>query len=299
MIGQEYFPRLHPVATRYAGVLLDAYGVFWQGNELGLIEGSIEAMKSLMQNGKIVGILTNTTQLANKEITKLERYGLIKGEHFHFLITSGEVTRNLLLNKKLPFETPNNTYWLFGEIHEKFSSHEPIFEGTDYRQTDNVDEADFILISIPHIGGKDQTDPEVFREKIAEISSKKLPMLCMNPDQFAQEGNPPKLVVRQGTIGKMYEEMGGKVYYMGKPNNTAYAIALDHFKEYQIEQPHHIVMVGDTPETDIQGARHSKMHSALVTETGIMANRISQKGKNEAFEELEEKDTPNFVIGRL
>ena len=53
----------------------------------------------------------------------------------------------------------------------------------------------------------------------------------------------------------MYEQMGGQVFYIGKPHNKAYTIAMNHFEHHNITKPREILMVGDTPETDIRGAR--------------------------------------------
>lgn len=295
----EIHPSLLAISAPFKGVLLDAYGVFWGGNERGLLPGSQDAMENLFRAGKIVGILSNTTQLASKEIEKLQRHGLIQGKHFHFLITSGEVARYIFLKEKLPFETPRKTYWLFGGIHPKFFSHQAIFKETGYSEVFEIEQADFIYISIPHIKGEDQTDPEMFREEIKKIRSKNLPMICPNPDRFAHEGEPPKAVVRQGSIAQIYEEMGGNVFYIGKPHNKAYAAALERFNQHQLENPKEILMVGDTPETDIRGARRFGMCAALVTQTGIMADRISNKGLENALNELSAEDRPHYLIKRL
>jgi HAD superfamily hydrolase (TIGR01459 family) len=299
MIMPEIHPSVLPVSEKYSGILLDAYGVFWGGNEHGVLDGSKEMMETLVQNGKTVGILSNSTQLASKEINKLQLHGIVQGEHYHFLMTSGEVARSIFLNKKLPFNTPRNTFWLFGGVHPKFGSHQFLFDDTDYQETKNIDEADFIYISIPHINGEDQTDPEKFREEIAKIKSKNLPMVCANPDQFAHEGKPARAVVRQGTIAKIYEEMGGEVFYIGKPNDNVYSVALKKFNEHEINHAFEILMVGDTPETDIRGGRLIGMGTALVTETGNMADRITKKGKDTAFSDLKDNDNPHYFISRL
>ncbi len=295
----EIIPSLAHISDRFNGILLDAYGVFWGGNDYGLLPGSKELMEKLVLNGKIVGILSNSTQLASKEINKLHLHGLLQGKHFHFLMTSGEVARSIFLSEKLPFETSGNKFWLFGGVHPKFSSHEAIFKDTIYQETQDINEADFIYLSIPHIHGEDQIDPELFREELEKIKSKNLPMICPNPDQFAHEGKPPRAVVRQGSIAKMYEEMGGRIFYIGKPHNKAYSIALDQFRQYKVIDPMKILMIGDTPETDIRGARRFGMPSALVTQTGMMADRISHKGIEKALEELQIDDTPNYLIKRF
>lgn len=295
----EVFPDIGQISNSFKGLLLDAYGVFWGGNAFGLLPGSKEIMLKLVSSGKIVGILSNSTQLASKEISKLHLHGLLQGKHFHFLITSGEVARNIFLNKKLPFETPRNKFWLFGGVHPKYSSHEAIFQDTIYSETCDINKADFIYISIPHINGEDQVNPDLFHEEIEKLKTKNLPMICPNPDQFAHEGKPPKAVVRQGSIAMLYEKMGGQVFYIGKPHKEAYTIAMNHFQQHNITNPLEILMVGDTPETDIRGARRFGMPSALVTQTGMMADRISHNGLERALRALSPQDSPDYFIGRF
>lgn len=295
----EIFPGITPISHDFKGILLDAYGVFWGGNDYGMLPGSKEAMEKLVLNGKVVGILSNSTQLATKEVSKLERHGIIQGKHFHFLMTSGEVARSIFLNEKLPFETPSNSFWLFGGVHPKFSSHEAIFQDTAYHETLDINHADFIYVSIPHINGEDQMDSELFRNEIKKIKPKNLPMICSNPDLFAHEGKPPRTVVRQGSIAKIYEEEGGRVFYIGKPHPKAYAGALSQFHLHGVTASAEILMVGDTPETDIRGARLFGMSSALTTRTGIMSERISSKGLEKALMELPASDVPNFLIERF
>lgn len=290
---------IESISSQFKGVLLDAYGVFWGGNDVGLLPGVKETMEKLVSNGKVVGILSNSTQLASKEISKLQLQGLIPGQHFHFLITSGEVARSIFLHEKLPFESPKCKFLLFGGVHPKYSPHQAIFQDTIYSETGDADEADFTYVSVPHVNGEDQIDPMAFQKEIENSKMKNLPMICPNPDQFAHEGNPPRAVVRQGSIAKMYEEMGGQVFYIGKPHRKVYAAAMECFQKYDLVDPSDILMVGDTPETDIRGARLFGMPSALVTKTGMMADRISRDGLEEALQALPPSDIPDYFIERL
>ncbi|MBA3958688.1 MAG: TIGR01459 family HAD-type hydrolase [Parachlamydiaceae bacterium] len=293
----EIYSGISSVAHRFKGILLDAYGVFWGGNEFGLLPGAKETMEQLVSAGKIVGILSNATQLVSKEVDKLQSHGLIQGKHFHFLITSGEVTKELFTNRTLPFKTPRNTFWLFGGVHPKYSSHEAIFQDTSYKEVSEITDADFIYISIPHIDGEDQVDPEKFRAALEAIKVYRVPMVCANPDRFAHEGKPPMAFVRQGSIAKMYEEMGGQVFYIGKPGGSVYSSAMGYFRRYKISDPQQILMVGDTPETDIRGARNFGMPSALLMKTGMMAERISHNGLEKALKALQ--DQPTYFLGQL
>ncbi len=295
----SHFHSFAMISEEFKGILLDAYGVFWGNNTMGLLPGAKEAMEYLVARGKCVGILSNTSQLAAKEIHKLEKHGLILGRHFHFILTSGEIAHSIFLREELPFSTPSKKFWLFGSVHPRFASHELIFQGTSYQETMNVQEADFIYISIPHIKGEDQTNREVFRQELEALKETCLPMICTNPDHLAHEGNPPQAVVRQGGIAAMYEELGGQVFYIGKPYQTAYRMAMEKFADYQIHHPSEVLMIGDTPEIDIRGARQFGMSAALVMQTGIMANRIADHGVQQALGSLSPLDIPHFFIERL
>lgn len=285
------------IAENYKGILLDAYGVFWGGNATGPLLGSKELMQELISQGRRVGILSNSTQLAQKEISKLQSSGIIQGTHYHFLATSGEVAKHYFAYQKLPFTTPSNLFWVLGAHHPKFApSHPAIFEETSFRETRDIRAADFIYIGIPHKDGQDQTDPECFRGDVEALKMHNLPMVCFNPDRFAHEGQPPKRVVRQGSIAALYEEMGGKVHYIGKPYAHAFDYAMSHFAPLK---PAEVLMVGDTPETDIRGARLAGLATALITETGIMADRIAEQGLEQAMRLLPTSDKPDFTIRRF
>ena len=41
----EVFPSLAHISPDFNGILLDAYGVFWGGNDHGMLPGSTEAME--------------------------------------------------------------------------------------------------------------------------------------------------------------------------------------------------------------------------------------------------------------
>lgn len=294
----QIYPNIEPLAKCFKAVLLDAYGVFWGGNGIGVLPGAKQAMGKLMSDGKIVGILSNSSQTAANEIEKLKKNGLNQGEHFHFLISGGEIIRHLFQKEKLPFPTPKKKYFLWGGPHPKFSSHLKLFEGSPYLEASTEREADFIYLSIPHIHGEDQTDPMVFISSIEKLIDSKLPMVCANPDLFAHEGNPPRMVVRQGSIALIYEDLGGEVHYFGKPSPSAYACAMESFHSYGIASPEDVLMVGDTPETDIQGATGFGIKSALLTKTGMMADRIENFGIT-VIKNLPPSDVPTYLAERL
>ncbi len=292
----DIFPSLISVSRAFKGILLDINGVL--GNESGFQPNVKETLEELVSQRKVIGILSNSTGSALKTTQKFAAIGINQEEHFHFLLTSGEIARELIVKNELPFETPKKRYFVFGDVHPKFSHHDLIFKDTLFSETKKLSDADFIHISIPHINGKDETDPLLFLKEVEKLKGSRVPMLCINPDMFAHEGSPPRAVVRQGTIAAMYENMGGEVFYIGKPSKIVFSKAMGFFHDKRILEPREVLMVGDTPETDIRGAKSFEMASALVTTTGIMGERISQDGMR-AINKLKENEIPDFFIERF
>lgn len=290
---------LEIISSPFKGILLDAYGVFWDGSTSALFPGASEVMARLVSAGKTVGILTNASALAEKEIAKLSKHGLQQGVHYHFLLTSGEITRQALLHEQLPFSTPSKTFWILGTPHPRFASPQPLFAGSNYREVQKPEEADFIYIDIPHINGEDQDDVSCFRPAIEQLFPLKLPMVCTNPDKFVHESSSTRLVVRQGSLAAIYEELGGTVVYFGKPSPLSYSAAMLKFFEHQQLLPNEVLMVGDTPETDICGANRSGLSSALLLKTGITAHRIALQGEQVTIQSLSSEEIPTFFIERF
>lgn len=295
----KIYSNIHHLSGSFKGILLDAYGVFWGGNDIGLLPGCKQAMEKLVAEGKIVGILSNSTQLVQNEVDKLRTWGLVEGKHFHFFITSGQIAKTIFSQQKLPFPTPNKKFYSFGRAHPKFSSTKVLFADSLYEETEVISEANFVYISIPHINGEDQTDPHVFDHEVSQIYQYRLPMVCANPDHFAHEGTPPRLVVRQGTIAAMYEKLGGEVFYIGKPSEKMFAAAMKVFLQYNVQHIKDVLMVGDTPETDIRGASTFGMPSALILSTGIMSERLIDHSLEEVIKSFSSHDFPTYFLKGL
>lgn len=297
LTSTEIFKSLHDVVQPYAAVLLDAYGVFWGGNACGLLPNAAEAMEKLVKKGKIVGILSNSTQLSQKEIDKVSKAGLTLGKHFHFYITSGDVAKNIFLkpHQHIPFLTPKRKFYVFAGKSHHFNSYKDIFADSEFQETQSLEEADFIYLNVPHINDCNQLDPFAFKSEIEELIASKLPVICANPDKYAQEGNPPTLYVRQGSIAQYFEN----VYYIGKPYHQIFTTALQELKNFDIHSPSSILMVGDTPETDIAGANKQGLHSALIVNEGVMKERISNMGLDSAISHLSISELPTYFIEKL
>lgn len=286
---------LATLAEQFSCIILDAYGVFWgQGRPL---EGAVDAMRRAVLAGTRLGICSNTSQLAESEIAKLKKHGIELGIHYLFIVTSGQLAYEMCTLGQLPFSAPRKTFYSSSPMEGRYAFQTTIFAKSTLREVKNLDEADFIWLTIPHFGGMDRNDPEEFRPLVEALVQSGKPILCNNPDEFAFEAGSSLPVVRQGALAHMAEKLGARVHIIGKPGKEPFLEAARRCELLGCAGP--ILMVGDTPATDIRGAKSVGFKTALVTETGLFAYQIQKSSFEEAAASLEARDTPDFFVERL
>lgn len=89
----------------------------------------------------------------------------------------------------------------------------------------------------------------------------------------------------------MFEERGVDVHCMGKPYRMIFDMAMKKVKGKKV------VMIGDTPDTDIRGAHLAGLDGALVTKTGNSAAPFANDPH--FIEELPVEDQPEYILERL
>lgn len=303
------------ILSEYDIFLVDAYGVFWDGSNF--ISGTKETLQTLVKNGKHVIIVSNTTQLSNAAIQKYTQAGLFKGQHYHELVTSGDVIRKELAEGLVINGQKLTRYYSFGVPNNI------LFEGLEYKVSP-LNEAEFIYIGIPQFtnsqkealsnkykfyesclskpGGEiywDTAEIEAFLTMMEEIAAYKLPILNANPDLMAPEKcratNSVNFVIRQGSIARALEQRNLKTYQFGKPHNNIYSFCRNILSDYINLSNTKIAMVGDTLETDILGAHNATNQlnwkiDSILTLTGNAGRNLT----NHHHLEVSKKLTPQF-----
>lgn len=283
--------------------LFDAYGVFWEGN--GFYENSRETMRELVNQGKTVAIISNTTALFDDMIKSYEKRGISYKKDYNFFISSGDLLRKLLLEKAISFSSCKNPrrYFVIGQPHKK------AFEGTDYEQVDELSKADFVYCGVPFVYKNDiEKYPQLkdkflkvksfessadeiwdtlvkepFEDIVQKVIKSGVPVLNANPDFTAKEGHPlmperqAEFVIRNGTIAEMLRQGGAEVLELGKPHKNIYDFAFKILENIGIEiNKRRTCMIGDTIRTDIKGAVNVGISPILCVETGVTAEEISR-----------------------
>jgi HAD superfamily hydrolase (TIGR01459 family) len=223
-----------PLAERYDGYILDLWGVLHDGAHP--LPGSVDALHRLREAGKHIVILSNAPRRAASVIKRIEEIGISR-HLYDELLSSGEATWHWLKQGG-----PGGRR-LFPIMAERDAS---MLEGLDLEVTQSVAKADFIL----NTGVESANDRvEDFEDALREAASRKLPMVCANPDLVVMHRG--KMEICAGSIAQYYEEIGGKVHYFGKPHAPIYR---DCFALLKVIDRRRILAVGDSLRTDIAGA---------------------------------------------
>jgi len=274
-------------------LLLDACGVFLECSDGTPLPGAQQTMAALKQRGMMIGVLSNASTVAERQLVKIAKYGWQRGTHFDFYLTSGDITRAYL--QQTGGDLRGKQYLELGPVHPRYGAiHRAIFDDLGMFATQEAAEAHFVVAHIPHEAGHDITDlgrlEQLYAHEITAAIESGLSLLSINPDVWVIEGSESGKVARQGALAALYRERGGSVISLGKPAPLAFRYALQEFARYGIEDSRGIWMVGDNPATDIRGARAVGLSTALVVATGVWAG-------DQGF--LADEELPTVFLDRL
>jgi len=251
---------LGSIAEQYDGFILDQWGVLHNGRAP--YPGVVEALEAMRAAGKRICLLTNSGRRARMNRDRLSEMGF-PPESYDGLITSGEAAWMGLHDRKDP---------RLAELGKKAllitrDNDLEVVEGLGLELTSDPGQADFVYLS-----GVDSPPMtlEDYEPTLQEAAALSLPMICSNPDRIAVSADG--LLIAPGTIAARYEELGGRVYYFGKPNRPIYEACLTVLEGIE---PARILCVGDSLEHDIAGAVGMGMDSCFVMQ-GIHAEHFSE-----------------------
>lgn len=249
---------LSEIAAEYDAVLCDAWGVIHNGREL--FAGSAEAMSMFRAERGPLVILTNAPRPSSVIPAQLDRLGLPR-DAWDAIVTSGDATTEVVRGMA------DKTFFRIGP-----SKDDDMFRAVDV-QLASAEEADAIFCSGLD---DDQTEtPEDYRNLLAPLAERGLPMVCANPDIVVKYGD--KLIYCAGAIGQLYEKLGGKVVLGGKPHAPIYELAKEQMRQITGKVPERILVIGDGLGTDVLGANQQGLDCLFVAD-GIFAEEAREDG---------------------
>jgi HAD superfamily hydrolase (TIGR01459 family) len=252
---------------RYDAVLLDQYGVLHDGTTA--YPTTMPCLRELADRKIKMVLISNTCQPAETTLSNLTHFG-IDASLFTGAITGGGLVLDALRHR----HQSTQPFWKqLGHkcIHVKWADSN-VIEFKDFNvnieEVSDPTDADFVLVSGMDQIGKTKCTPEDLKELVKSCASRKLPMVCGNPDFYAQyRGN---ILEMPGLLAKQYTELGGVVRQLGKPDASVYDAAV---KMLGYPSKERVLAVGDSIAHDVRGASLFGIDSAFIC-SGIEATEL-------------------------
>lgn len=248
-------PGLREIADRYDAVLCDVWGVIHNGRKA--FGSACEALVKYRELGGRVILLTNAP-VPKQQVTRYFEPLGVPDEAFDDVVSSGDATRAVLAANS------DKVVWRLG-ADEGWEHDRHLYEGLELAFADDPAKADLGLI----IGLRDQESehPDDYEAELADIAVTGLPLVCANPDIQVRIGD--RLHWCGGALARIYEQLGGRVIYPGKPHAPIYELAEQRLAALGAVPPRaRILAIGDGPATDIAGANRQGV-DALYVGTGL------------------------------
>ena len=257
------------ISDKYTAVICDLWGCLHNG--LKSFPQALKALKNFKaSNGRVV-LVTNAPRPIRNVVHQIASLG-IKDTHYDLLLTSGELTSNYIdkiCEKKL------SIFHIGGKRHHSIYK-DMIHEQKISIETEKIAYADIIVCTEPFNPSRDQLAD--YENTLKVGVDKDLTLLCANPDLVVDVGNTREMCA--GSLALMYEKMGGKVIYFGKPYNNIYQEVYSFLNNVGKHKAESILCIGDGLNTDIKGANNEKLDSLLVVGGLLKKKHFIEKKNN-------------------
>ena len=238
----SFWDQLDP---RYSVILCDIWGVVHDG--VSLYSGAAERLCDWRAQGRKVILITNAPRTAEAVEAQLQRLGLAR-HCWDDIATSGEAGIAAILRLAHP-----TGFLGTAQDREILEDHGLRFVADGF--TD---------IAVTGLDGEREAVEE-YRAELEALAGRDVLFHCFNPDRVVVRGGVPEPCA--GALADVYEGLGGRVEWYGKPFHAIY----DYAMSLAGNPPHDAVLaVGDALVTDMLGAA-SQGFGAVFVHGGIHA----------------------------
>jgi len=228
---------LSEIYHKYDVFLIDLWGVVHNGTQL--YSGAIEVLENLNRLNKRFVLLSNAPR-PSKSVEKFLLNLKMDKIFVKTVFTSGEAAL-----KSLKKNIYGEKFYHLGPKRDN-----DLFRGFE-KNKKSLEESDFILCTGFFENKEDSLDfyKDLLKKHI------QLKMVCANPDLIVHRGSSKEYCA--GTLAAIFEELGGKVAFFGKPYPAIY--------NFCIKKNETVLAIGDNVRTDIKGANNMQFDSLFIT----------------------------------
>ena len=238
---------LKSVYKEYDVFLIDLWGVVHNG--INLNQSAMEVLKNLSLNNKNFFLVSNAPRPRQSVEKFLEKLKMNK-EYFKYIYTSGDAALDGLKSKKF-----GNKFFHIGPARDF-----DLFLDFKNDKVNNIEKAEFLLCT--GLFDDHEINLNFYKNLLKNYINIKL--VCTNPDLRVYRGKKKEYCA--GAIAKIFESLGGKVIYYGKPYPEIYKNCIKGNKK--------VLAIGDNLNTDIKGANLMNYDSLFIL-NGIHRDQFS------------------------
>lgn len=253
-VGGDYgatraYAGVRGLAAAFDGFIVDQWGVLHDGSQP--YPGALACLEAMREAGKQIVVLTNSGRRAAANVRLMEAMGF-PARLFDAFVSAGDDARDAIARRGTPFHAVlGRRCYAFTRAGDR-----SMLDGIDVEVVDSIADADFLLA----IGIDSPERPlAAYEAELAAGRARGLPMLCANPDIY--RFSPDGLIDATGVLARRYEELGGEVFYHGKPYPAIYAACVAALGDCPRER---VIAIGDSVDHDVLGAARAGLPCALV-----------------------------------
>ncbi|MBS0241231.1 MAG: TIGR01459 family HAD-type hydrolase [Proteobacteria bacterium] len=236
----------------YDVLLCDVWGVVHDGNRA--FPAANEALAEFRNRGGTVILVSNAPTPSTNVARVLDEKGVVR-DAWDAIISSGDIALGYIGSRG----------WERLHIIGPGARDRAFFEAAGLPLAD-LDSADGLAVT-GLVDDRRETAAD-YRPRLEIALSRNLELVCANPDLVVHVGDA--LLPCAGALGQLYEQMGGRVFWAGKPFPIAYDRALaEAARRRGGDTPgSRCLAIGDSIRTDLAAAQNAGV-DALFIASGI------------------------------
>ncbi len=243
---------LSEIYSSYDTFVIDLWGVMHNG--ISLNDKAITATDKLLEKSKKIVFLTNAPRPSEKVRLFLKKLNM-EEKYLKNVVTSGEAAMQALNENR------------FGKLfyHLGPSRDDSIFYKVKKNKA-QLENSDFILCT--GLFDEHEDDLNFYKDLLKNSTTKTL--ICTNPDLTVHRGQEEEYCA--GSVAQVFESLGGKVVYFGKPYKEVYNLCFSNEEK--------VLAIGDNLRTDIKGANNLNIDSLFIS-NGVHRNEFENQSELE------------------
>lgn len=240
--------RAEDLLARYDVLFCDVWGVVHDGFKA--LPAADDALNRFRRGGGTV-ILVSNAPVPNHQVAAMLDTRKLSRTAWDAIVSSGDIAlthlRDQSYKQVYTIGPRDRDAALFDAVSAKFSA---------------LEDADAILCS----GLDDDINEtaESYLPVLEKARARELPFVCANPDLVVDVGG--RLYLCAGAIADLYEQLGGDVYWAGKPYASAYGSAHTLAEKLRASSvtKERILGIGDAVRTDLKAAENFGVDALFI-----------------------------------